>query len=118
MDPDARWPALLANLRRALARERCEPELRALLAREQPTAIALAMEELEPDEAQRVFTAPDRECAARALGMLEPELTRSIANMFDDEQFARMIDLMPAALQDVIGFAVFLGLATLLANEI
>lgn len=90
-----RWQVLLEELRTALAKEHCEPELKQLLEPEEPADIALAMEELETNEAQRVFATLDVDRAATVLAMLGPELTRDVANMFDGSQLARIIKQMP-----------------------
>jgi magnesium transporter len=90
-----RWEELLEQLRAALEQEHCEPALEALLAGHDPADITLAMEELDTNQAQRVFAALKRDCAAQVLCMTGPELTRDIANMFDGPGLARMIALMP-----------------------
>lgn len=89
------WEALLADLRATLERDHCEPDLRALLAHAAPDDIVLAMEDMDPAEAQRVFAALDLDCASTVLGMLGPELARAVADMFDGPELARLLARMP-----------------------
>lgn len=91
----SRWETLLGHLRRVLDEEQCEDALRDLLQDEQPADIALAMEELEEQDAQRVFAALGDHAAPPVLSMVGPDLARKVANMFEAPALARMVAAMP-----------------------
>jgi len=101
MNTGSREEELLARLQQALQDEDGDDTaMGRMLCAYDPADIALALEELEPDEAKRAFATLNEHCSALVLGMLAPELTSAIAadlDVRDLERFARILPNRDAA---------------------
>jgi magnesium transporter len=91
-----RWEDLQAKLQQIL----CEKEvdfasIGRLLQGYEPADIALALEEIDPDDAVSVFRTLEKETSATVLAMLAPGLTKAITGGLDQEEITQLADMLP-----------------------
>ncbi|NHA02571.1 magnesium transporter [Mucilaginibacter sp. HC2] len=65
------------------------------LSNETPADIALALEQLPPEEAGRIFTTFGDPLAAEVLAKLEPKLSKNILGKLPEKQMANIINILP-----------------------
>lgn len=65
------------------------------LSRETPVNIALALEQLPPDLATRIFSTFEQSLAAEILAKLEPEISKQILSKLPEKQVTGVINALP-----------------------
>lgn len=98
MTGESRWKELLARLNLALRKQEkgsATESLRNELRGQPPADIALAMEELESEQAARLFGTLDSPRAAEVLAKLGPELAREIIGQLRQGELASLTEQLP-----------------------
>lgn len=95
-EPD--WKELVDSLKSLFEDENNLPESDAicsLLADEAAADIALAIEELEPEQAIQVFHCLNRSMARDVLMKIEPDLAKSLTKELDPGELSELVDSLP-----------------------
>ena len=91
------WKELTEQLRPILEdKDQDNAELGKFLREEKAEDIALVINELQPDEVDRIFGALSNDCKSDVLSKLDPELTKAIIERLDLNEFDHLIGKMPA----------------------
>lgn len=86
---------LAERIAEALKNEEADAALQPLLRDEAAADITVALENLEPEQCERIFEALEHDCAAEVLTLLAPERAREIVETLGLDQFRRLLEDLP-----------------------
>src|SRR5579875_3384187 len=98
MPQELEWKELSKRLNALFAKPESKPEkedIKNALGNESAVNIALAMEELKPEQAVVVFETLDKQTGADVLAKLDPEYTKIVATKLHPEELKGLIEPLP-----------------------
>ena len=98
MPEESDWKELVKHLNSLFEKSDCNPEeesIKNLLMDKCSVTIALAMEEIKPEQAVHVFNALDKPMATDVLAKLDPEHTKEIIARLQPDELPGLIESLP-----------------------